>query len=66
MLIHLNHLMPHRLFQEDRDRRGHQQGPGSRQERRVPARGTADAALAAAVGRKGIEKTDIVSQTWAI
>ena len=50
--------MPHRLFQEDRDRRGHQQGPGGRQERRVPARGTADAALAAAVGRKEGKRED--------
>ena len=41
-----------RCFQEDRDSRGHQQGPGDRQERRVPARGSTDAALAAAVGRE--------------
>ena len=48
-------LHPKRIahFQEDRDGRGHQQGLGGRQERHVPARGTADAALAAgAIGKR--------------
>ena len=50
LLKSYSHLMHY--LQEDRDRRRHQQGPGGRQERRVPARGTADASIAGAVRRE--------------